>query len=392
MATLANSIGVAYQCNVFATLETTKGTLAFPTPATDLVIAADLPDMQQLPAFVNSNEVLYTRDILNKFQNMTPAGSFTLPIYLRPSGAAGSPPMGDALFQSWFGKKNTVASTSVTYQQQVIKPSFTLWFQRGHTVFAAAGAVIDAGKISFTNKGGVLLNLSGQFLQMYYAGTAQVMTAAAQAATSVTLKAGEGKKYTAGMYIQNVTQSDTNASAGYKVSAVNGDVLTLATGITKAGGWLVDDAIAGFLPTGTAIGAPLEFRKAAFTVLGTTRNVKQLDFSYADKIKVLDDEITSTGYPQDYIEDQRLIDGTMKCYFRRNDTQLFTDGFANNNKGALQIVIGTVPGKIATLNMPNAMFEVPNVNNNKPAIEFDLKFTALASSGNGEDSCTLAFT
>lgn len=393
MPTLANSIAVAYQQNVFATLETTKGTLAFPAAAgTDVVVAAGFPDMNQNPAFVQSQEVVYSRDILNMFQNVTPAGTMTLPFYIRPSGSLGVVPMGANLLTSLFGKQTIVASTSVTYAQQVTKPSLSVWFQRGHTVFNAAGAVVDSMKIGYTTKGGLLATATLQFLQLGYAGTSQVSTAAAQAATSVTVD--DGTKYTVGSVIWNSTTqagAGDKATNGYTVSAVVGNVLTIAPGIVGTGGWAIGDTIQGYLPTGAPAGTALAMRQAAFTVEGTSRNLKGLDFSYGDSVKVLDDEITTSGYPQSYIESSRVITGALHAYLRRNDIGLITSGMSTN-KGALSIAMGTVAGSIATLNMPKVVYEVPQLKNNAPAVEFDLKYTAISNSGAGEDSCTLAFT
>jgi len=395
MPTLANNIGVAYQLSLFAVLEATKGTLVFPqSSGIEACVPAGFPEMSQNPSFVNSDEVVYSRDVLAKFQNVTPAGTFTLPIYIRPSGTAGTAPMGDNLLLSLFGKKTVVGGTSVTYAQQVVKPSLSLWFQRGHTIFNAAGAVVDAMKMSFTTKGGALATLSGQFLKMGYAGTSQLTAIAATAATAITVD--DGTKYTVGSVIQN-TSANTGAgdhgvgSAGYTVTAVTGNVLTISPGIVAAAGWSVGDTICGYLPVGTPAGSALSFRQSLFTVEGTSRNLKGLDFNYSDSVKILDDEITSSGYPVDYLESARQIDGSLHCYLRRNDIGLITQGM-NMNKGALVAQIGSTAGSIATINVPKAVYEVPQLKTAAPAVEFDLKYTAISNSGQGEDSCTLAFT
>lgn len=389
MSAPANNIAIASQCVFYPVLETTKNTLAFPlATGVEACVAAGMPDMGQQPSFVNSLEVVNSRDVMAKFQNMTPAGTFSIPIYLRPSGTAGSVPMGDSLFLSLFGKRTISAGTSVVYSQQIIKPSLSIWYQRGHTVFFGSGGVIDALKIGFTNKGGCLLNFSGQFCQMGMAGTDALQSTAASAATSLTVY--NGKLFTKGAVIWNVTKGDKSTN-GYTVTDVNGNVLTLSSGISQD--WAIDDVIAGYLPPANPVGSPLAMRDASFSILGASKSIKQMDFTYADKVKMLDDEITPNGYPQDYIEDQRNIEGSYRAYLRRTDIALFADGMASaGNKGAVNIQIGATAGKIATLNVPNAQFELPDITNAPPAVEFVVKYTALANSNVGENSATLSFT
>jgi hypothetical protein len=392
MTALANSIALAYQTSLFATLETTPGTLQFPAASnTDLVVPAGFPDLNQNPAFVNSDEVIYSRDILAMFQNVTPAGTFTIPMYLRPSGTLGSIPQGANLFTSLFGKQTINASTSVVYSQQVSKPSLSLWYLRGNTVFNAAGAVIDAMKMGFTTKGGALCTFSGQFLQLGYAGTAQLTAAAAAAATSITVD--DGSKFTVGSVIYDSSFNagvGDHATNGYTVTAVAGNTLTISPGIVGTGGWASGDTIQGYLPAGNAIGSPLAFRQSLFTVESAQHNLKGLDFSYADSVKILDDEITSSGYPQAYIPSQRTINGTLHSYLRRNDIDFITEGMSMN-KGSLSIQVGSTAGSTVTLSMPKCVFEVPQLKNNAPAVEFDMKYTAISNSGNGEDSMTMTF-
>lgn len=382
-----NKVGIAYQQEVFATLETTKGTLVYPS-ATDAVVAAGFGDMNQNPTFTDSEEIFNTRDLLNQFQDMTPAGTFTLPIYLRPSGVAGSKPMGDVLFTSLFGKKTVTSGVSVVYSQQTTKPSMSLWCQNSHTVFGASGAVVDDCKFSFVNKGGVKLTLSGQFLEMYWAGTDAVNVATASiGATSIPVY--DAKKYTVGTKIYNVTLADNNSNTGYLITGVNTstNTLTLGSGILQA--WSQDNVVAGFLPAPTLIGSPLENRKAVISILGATKVLQQMDFDYADKVKVLADEITGTNYPIDYIEDMRALKGSFKCYFRQNDVDYWTNGQAGNT-GAVSATIGSSAGKIATLAMPQCRFQVPKKSFSKPAIVMSCDFTALGNVG--EDSVSLSFT
>jgi hypothetical protein len=104
-----SDIGIARKQRIFAVLETTKGTLEFPA-ATDFIRPAGNGVMNQVPEFSESDELADTLDSLDTFQNAMPAGEWSLPMYCRPSGTVGNVPQGDALFQSFQGKKNGAAS------------------------------------------------------------------------------------------------------------------------------------------------------------------------------------------------------------------------------------------------------------------------------------------
>jgi len=389
MANIPNNIGTSRDETVFVVLESTKGTLVFPlSTGVEAVVCAGDSEIGQDPTFTDSPEKSGSRDVLNQFQDMIPAGQFKIPLCVRPSGTAGNVPMGDALLLSVFGKKTVNAGVSVVYSQALTKPSVSIWRKRGHTVRFCAGAVVDSFTVKGVNKGAVILEMSGQFMRMGWAGTDQVNAAAAQAATTFTAK--NAKLFTVGAVIWNKTKND-KATNGYTITGVNTttNAITFTPAIVPAGGWAVDDQIEGYLPTPAPIGAALESRKSTISVLGAQKTLVELNVTYGDKVQVLDNEMTSSGYPEDYVEDTRSIKGNIKMNFRRLDVALFTDGLAGS-EGAVNAQFGTVAGKIATLNFARAKMAVPRESSSGPLTQLDVAFTALGT--NGEDSATFTFT
>jgi hypothetical protein len=157
----------------FVKKETTAGTLVFPA-ATDFVIPAGYCNLNQQPTFTDSEEIINSRSLINRFQDMTGAGNWSVPMYLRPSGSAGSVPQGSDLLEAMFGTETIVAATSVTYSLATTKPSFSLWERCGKTVFFAKGCTASKLALNITNKGAVKMDLSGQFMEMGWVGTDQV--------------------------------------------------------------------------------------------------------------------------------------------------------------------------------------------------------------------------
>jgi len=389
MGNLPNNVGSPFNQTIFAVLETTKGQLQFPlATGVEGIVGASFWDINQSPTFTDSPEIKNSRSVSDRFQDMAPAGTWKGDMLLRPSGVAGNVPMGDAILYALFGSRTINAGVSVVYGPGLTKPSFSLFTSQGHTDRFCFGASADQCQIKAVNKGGVTLSLSGQFMSMGIAGTDQVAAVAAQAAVSITVK--NAKLFSNGAVIWNKTKAD-KATNGYTVSNVNtvANTMTITPGIVPVGGWAVDDQIEGYLPTPSYIGAPLESRKNIITVLGSQKNLQSLDWTWADKMKFLDDEMTATGYPTESVEDKRTVKGTMAFYFRRADAPLFTDGLAGNT-GALSAQFGTVAGKMAALAMPRSQYGVPTVSIPSPTMNLSVDVQALAT--NGEDECTLTLT
>lgn len=386
MGAPTNIIARAREHVIFAVKEATKGTLVFPAAADPVIIPAGYGEMNQNPSFTDSAEIANSRDLLAQFQDMTPAGTFSIPIFARPSGSLGSAPMGDALFESLLGKKTVNAGASVVYSPQMTKPSLSIWMRQGHTVFFASGCVAEDLKVGASNKGGVQLNIGGKLMKMGWAGRDGVKTLASAAATSVQVY--DAKKFTVGARIYNVTKNDYGTN-GYEVTAVNTttNTLTLATGI-GAGGWAVDDVVQGYLPAGTVVGSALESRKNTITIGGVTKSLKGLDLSYSDAVKMLDDEMSPTGYVTDYIEDMRKTTATAKMYFRQDELGLFTDGLAGNEK-AVVVLFGDTAGAKMEIGMARMKVQVPKKQIAAPAVELGVDMTALGT--NGEDSTSIMF-
>ena len=125
-----SDIGLARRQRVFAVLEDTVGTLKFPA-GTDFIRPAGNAVMNQKPEFKDSEELADSLDVLDRFQNATPPGEWTIPMYVRPCGALATTgrPQGDALWQSLQGliystetsailpANITAGATSLTYRK-----------------------------------------------------------------------------------------------------------------------------------------------------------------------------------------------------------------------------------------------------------------------------------
>ncbi len=385
-------IGIARDQIIFVVKETTVGTLAYPDTdgSAVLTIAAGHGVMNQNPNFTNSEEIRNSRDVLDRFVDARPAGNWSFPTYMRPSGAAGDAPQDDVLYECLFGDKTVNAGTSVVYSQALEKPSFSLWMLKDHTLFFAKGCTVSQMSPQINNTGGVIQNWSGGLMWMGWCGTDAMASAASQTDTEIVVD--DAKKFSIGGWIYNSTIDDDNSGDGYKITDIDvaTNTLTLGSGISDVGGWSEDDVIEPFLPSGTEVGEALSNRLTTIDFgADTSKKVQSMDLTLGDPVQYVEDEISTDGYPTDYMEQQRDYRGTVNLYFRKADAKYFYEGF-NDTEIDVSINFGDTAGSQAELNMPQTSIEVPQVSISAPAINLAIGLLALGSSG--EDSCVLTFS
>lgn len=457
---MTNTIALALESFCYACEETTKGTAVYPTAAAQKIITAGHADINQQPTFTDSEEVSNTLDLLDRFQDQVTNGTWKVPMYIRPSGTAGTAPMGAILYESLMGLATNTPVTSEAYSQATTKPSFTLWAKKGHTVFWGAGAVAESGSFNNTNKGAAMADMSGGFMAMGWAGTDAAngaTTAGDGAGYLVDLVAGyaigdtaihvdtgtgailegdcvtfagdatvyfietgfagdddgdivlrapgltqtladdvamtiagnskitvdDGKKFSANGRVQ--IAADTNTNAGYEIISVSGNKLFMSEAVTCA-----DDAVVkGFLPVYTAVGAPVENKNLSITFDGTAKTLKSLKIDINSPVEWQNNEITSSGYVEDYVENRRSIKVTADLLLRESDVDFFYDAY-NNTQVAIVAAVNDGAGKICTISLPYTELEVPSVTATTPTVSLSITGTCLGSSG--EDSATITFT
>ncbi len=386
---MATTLAKSREQKIFAVAETTIGTLAPPIAASQLIIGAGAAEVSQQPSFTDSPEIMNTRDTIERFEDMMPAGDWSIKMLARPSGTAGTVPQGSVILKSLFGTETPVEDTSITYSQAIEKPSFTLWVKRGHTVFFLTGCTCNKAEVEITNKGAVEFTLSGQGMKRGWAGRDTL--SADEAAGQTEISVNNPERFCIGARIYNKTKSDDNSDAGYAVTAIDtsGGTITIGTAV-PSGGWSSGDVIEGWLPDGAEVGAPIEARDVTVSINSTSTSVKSAKITIDDGVKYLDDELTTSGYVEAFAEDIRSITGTIDQRFRQDKLNQFYDAIQGTTTVPIVITCGSTAGSIMTISMPQVSLEVPSLTDNAPVIDMTTNFKALGSSG--EDSMTIAFT
>jgi hypothetical protein len=143
-----------------------------------------------------------------------------------------------------------------------------------------------------------------------------------------------------------------------------------------------------FLPTGAIIGHPIESKYTSVTINQIPSTIKTMDLTVGDAAKYFDDEISISGFPDSYVEDDRSITGSLGLRFRKAEAARFYAGF-NGVNVPWEIVFGHIAGQMMKVNMGKVNMEIPKLTDNKPAVDMDIPIKALGTLG--EDSMSLTF-
>lgn len=386
---MPNSLTLARKHTIFVVPETTRGTLAYPSNS-HLVVPAGYGNIGQVPSYTDSEEIVDSRSLIDQFRDALPAGTWSLPMYLRPSGSLGVAPQGAAMWEALFGVQTITGGTSVGYSLAATLPSVSIWLKYGSAVFFAAGATVDQCKLNVSKKGAFKVDMSGGFMTMGWCGTDALSSAIDGDPVPVTaIPVVDAKKYTVGGKIMIGT--DDNSAAGYAITAVNVSTNTL----TISPGCSTDQAsgavVAPFLPAGTIVGSPVESRTITVSLDGgsTTAKIKGLDLTITNGVQYIEDEITNDEFPTDYIEGMRKVSGNITMLMRSDDLKYFYDGINAGQEVETEITGGSGAGNLFALTMPKTRIKAPSLNPSAPTVELAMEITALGTTGEDEISMLL---
>jgi hypothetical protein len=380
-----SDLGLARENIAFAKLETTFGILAA-FAATDAVAVLGEPSLSQPLSFSDSKEVIASRSLIARFRDKTPAGKWSLNLYSRPSGAAGTPPVESVFLECLLGSKAIGAGASVTYSPALNLPSFSLASRLGHATRFAAGCLVESGKFSITSKGGIELSFSGPCRQVMQAGKAT--TVAGSTTTVIHLEAGGAKLFDLDTRVQVDTANNTGA--GYTVSAYDeaADTITITPALAQAPASGV--TVQGYLPTPTLAGSPLEGRLGSAKFDTVAVSITSADLTITNKINMLEDEVTPNDFPSGYVPGSRSVKGDLSLYFLRKYLAHFRQA---RNQADVVVALGggAIAGSILTITNTKGRMDTPEISANNDTLMEKLPYTSLASAA-GEDEISIVYT
>jgi hypothetical protein len=381
---MATQVLIPREQSVWVVDETTEGTSVLPA-ATDAIAVVGTSTLNQESSYTNSEEIANSRSILDQARDMTGPGEFRFQTYIRVDSAAGSIPNESDLWEGLLGTETISAGSSVTYTPAINRNSYTVWWKISNVVLAGFGAKINQVEVSSGSTGYTTCDWTGNFLQLGFCGESTLSGAHTAGATSIAVT--DGAQFSEGMFIQ--INSMTNADAGYKISSVSGNTLTIADGITAAAS--DTDAVEFFMPDHTLSGDPMEARGGALTIDSAATTYRTFSITMANGDEAITDEVTSSGYASNILGGQRESTGTINVIFRTNDLDHYTRGQGTTRYEVKFTNTNTVPDRVFTITMPYCRLQVPTVEEATPAMGLAIPYTALASDS-GEDEVSVKFS
>lgn len=311
--------------------------------------------------------------------------SFTA--YLNPSGSAGVAPEISDMMESVMGTKVEVAGTSVTYSlAEEINDSYTLHRRFGGYAESLVGAVPNQMVLRVQGEEECEVEFSGAAAD--FISTAPTTISATASAGSTTVTIDDASDF---LSIDSVIQVGTNnnSSEGFRVTNIVGTTVTLESALDASAA--SGAPVSSFFPAPITLGSPLGCFPGTVTFSGQTGYVTEFEITVNNNISMQNDTFgseTATGF---FATARREVDFTGGAYAQAEHAALRGKS-EKFDQTAIVITIGTTAGRIVTITMSNAEFNIiPYEVPEEDQVTISLEGMALAT-GVGSNEITVAFT
>jgi len=356
----------------YAKAESTIGTAVVPA-ATDAfrVTSFEISPNYDRPAVPERRN---TRSLQERIAGRKTA-NFNINLINRPSGTAGTPPDYHLLLKHAFGTYANASSTSDTYT--LLKdPSglgLSLYRLLEGVMEGVYGGVIQNITFGWSGDGFATIDISGVGYDMLWAGT----DAANGAGSSTTaLIVDDGDFY--GKYGVVKIGSDDNSGAGFQITAVSGQNITLGASAS----WSDNAAVIPFLPSATLAGSALYGTTGSLSLDGGSSTVSHISGSVqmATGVDLFSRNFGASIPSGVILPEGRSVSGSLNFLVEDNGNYAILRGEAANKTAQdLKLDIGTTAGSICRIEMPKAEIDTAPLSGGDGLIECTLNFTALTS-------------
>jgi hypothetical protein len=399
----ADTIDIGRKAQLFVKAETTPGTAVYPA-ATDYVSLVNGEAVLKQPRmFIEDKERRATLSKFPPFAGPYEVGSFSCPVFIKPSGTIAVVPQAACLLRGLFGKQTITPATSVVYSmaaQDTAIETFTIVYTKGYNTYWAFGSVVQKGTfpVEVGNSDTALGQgtFSGQFMRMKKAGTTKINFAAGYTVeTAVVVDDATVFQCESKIEFQKADLSWlNNAGAGYLVTGVVAatNTVTFTPAINAA---IADNAVVrGFVPTATDSGYLVHGRYglaqqkvAAVDYVDIAIAKAQIELDNGRKI--IADEKTNTDYYLSLTNgalrsagitiEQIVESGHMKYFYHANAQTVF----------GLKIPVGNVATKRYRFEAATVNFAEPEMSGNEE-LRDNRKGTCYGLTA-GDNELTLTF-
>jgi hypothetical protein len=376
MSNCATDLAYSNQEQCFVETEVTCGTLKKPTSSGRIFTVGPV-DFGQERELLEDAQIRAAASQMPGIRARLLTGDFSFTTYVKPSGSAGTVPEAGKLLAAAFGKETVTPGSKVEYTLEDQLDSLSIWFKKGHTVFALRGATIES--VNFTVKGDEIaqMKFSGKFMERLWAGEAPANDTCNIGKSTIQMASKGSLRFCAGMYV--AVGTDDNSGGGYLLTNVNytNDTITISPTLGTSQG--VNPTIYPWLPTAAAeVGEPVHGKLGIVTVGGRNMVVLSAELTLTNNIKYYDNEKNDAWTAERFGRPgKRNVEGTISAFFLKEGAGYFYKA-DYHQMDALIIPAGNVSGKILELSIPYAEYKAPKISGTEEFIQ-ELSFRGVAS-------------
>lgn len=394
MTTVAQGVNV----EMWAVEEVTFGTAVKPTDD-NKIIPISVPELSNERETIDDEEkdgLVSMMEILFGRYNPT---EYSIEMYIKPSGSAGTAPMGAILYECGLGTETVTGGTSVAYTLGDDLKSFTLWVLMDHTMFMVPGCTVNNLTLNVNGNEYGKVTFAGMGLQRYWAGTDE--TQSGGSGSDIVVE--DSDRFAEGMYIN--VGSDDNSGAGFQISSINYSTHTLslsAAPSSVAAGLAVVPwtPTTGTVPTSYAVYGKLGYASRD----GGSSNMPVLTSSVVlnNNLEYPNEEKNNSLYPAEVFRPtKREVTVDLNMYFHKRYAGFFYKQSVGE-LATLVIPLGATAGRICTIKLPaqgatsggGVSLDNPNPSGDE-AMELSVSGTATASAADdagGNNELSVIFT
>jgi hypothetical protein len=390
---MAQTVLTPVGLTAFLTPEVTCGTPVLPTAATDtLQLREGISFPSQQTSHTQLKEVSESASVTGLIRDLREAGTARIPTYLRPNGAAGSEPQEKRALEALFGAATIVPATSATYKPKAVKNPYTLWVKLGsNAVVFATGAYLNGLTLRQGENGPPEAEWSLGFLKLGWVGESTLNGVVNGDPTPVaTCVVADSTQFSVGGFVQIGT--DSNGSAGYKITAIDYVTHTLTVSPDIDTDQLSGAAVLPYLPAAVNVGEPLDTRPAV-KVDGTPVYWRSWEITVDEPIGILK-EVTPNPADADYPTafgrtGTRTVSARVRGVMRSTDVAKLR---ADSTDKSLEIDWSQeAAGDRVTVTAAQGRYNVPTVSTEDVSLALELTFDAKASSATALDELAIAY-
>jgi len=221
------------------------------------------------------------------------------------------------------------------------------------------------------------VSASGRARDAYFTGYS-ALTTSPSGIDNFSVTAGEGVNYEANSVVQIGTQ--TNAGAGWKVSSVSTDALTIEAVITESSGAIIKP----YTPTETTSGSPVSGTLGSITIDSVAVPITAAKIKLKQNYKPIDDEAFAAGL-SDQIEGWRSVTGEITVRARADQLKHFGHRKQSFTNRGVIITCGNTGGARTIFTLISVEMEFsPLQGPEAEEYTFTLPFVAVSTSGEQE--------